>query len=221
MGSRNPEKEMLKRFGTLETYAKMVDSALKSAKTKSKKLVSMKKELQDYFLAFDEAYRLYRADVIAKDALTSEAFNGVSAEEVDNFPYNDKWSDSIMEKLMVKTESVEEKIDELEGSEAPVAEEKPNGPADKLEHLETEINSEKSSLEQSILSFVDEVTIEEELTLPTARAMEGFAEKLKNRLEQLRFKSRQVEDGLRTKVNEFCNTETAKVDSVLLMLQLQ
>ena len=94
----------MKRFGTLETYAKMVDSALKSTKTKSKKLVGMKKELQDYFLAFDEAYRLYRADVIAKDALTSEAFNAPSGDGDDAFPYNDKWSDSIMEKLMILTE---------------------------------------------------------------------------------------------------------------------
>ena len=220
MGSRNPEKEMLKRFGTLETYAKMVSSALKSARTKSKKLVTMKKELQDHFLAFDEAYRLYKADVIAKDALTSEVFNGASAENVDNFPYNDKWSDSIMEKLMDLTESVEEQIDKLEESEAPPVEKKPEVPAgfSAAEHLETEVDSERSSLEQSILSFVEEVNNEEELTMTTASAMEGFAEKLKNRLEQLRFKSRQVEDGLRTKVNDFCNTETAKIDSVLLMI---
>ena len=218
MGSRNPEKEMLKRFGTLETYAKMVTSALKSARTKSKKLVTMKKELQDHFLAFDEAYRLYKADVIAKDALTSEVFNGASAENVDNFPYNDKWSDSIMEKLMDLTESVEEQIDKLEESEAPPVEKKLEVPAEKPEHLETEVDSERSSLEQSILSFVEEVNNEEELTMTTASAMEGFAEKLKNRLEQLRFKSRQVEDGLRTKVNDFCNTETAKIDSVLLMI---
>jgi hypothetical protein len=51
MGSRNLEKDMLKRFGILETYAKMVNSALKSFKTKSKKVVSMKKELRKYFLA--------------------------------------------------------------------------------------------------------------------------------------------------------------------------
>ena len=218
MGSRNQEKEMMKRFGTLETYAKMVDSALKSTKTKSKKLVGMKKELQDYFLAFDEAYRLYRADVIAKDALTSEAFNASSGDGDDAFPYNDKWSDSIMEKLMILTESVEEKIDDLEEGEVPVVEEKPTIPQENPDHLVTEVQSEKSSLEQSVLAFTDEVTATEELSMATANAMEGFADKLKNRLEQLRYKSRKVEDGLRNSVNDFCNTETAKIDSVLLMI---
>ena len=207
----------MKRYGTLETYTRMVESALKSAKTKSKKLVGMKQELQDYFLAFDEAFRLYRADVIAKEALTSDAFNGVTADGEDSFSYNDKWSDGIMEKLMLLIESVEEKIDTLEEGEAPV-EKKPDVVTEKPEHLETEVKSMKSSLEQSVLSFTDEVTSADELAMATARAMEGFADKLKNRLEELRYKSRQVEDGLRTSVNDFCNTEAAKIDSVLLMI---
>ena len=217
MGSRNPEKEMLKRHGTLETYAKMVDSALKSAKTKSKKLVDMKKELQQYFLAYDEAYRLYRADVIAKDATTSDAFNGQDGDGNESFPYNDNWSSGVMDKLMTLTESIEEKIDELEG-EVTQDEEKPSAPEENPDHLVTEVESELSSLQQSILAFIDEVTNEEEISVPTATAMEGFSEKLKNRLELLRLKSRKVEDVLRTRVNDFYNTETAKVDSVLLMI---
>ena len=50
----------------------------------------MKKDLQDYFFAFEEAYRLYRTDVIAQDALTSEAFNKPNVDGDDAFPYHDR-----------------------------------------------------------------------------------------------------------------------------------
>ena len=82
----------------------------------------------------------------------------------------------------------------------------------------TEMQSQKTSLGQSIGSFINEVNICENIAQPTAEAMEKFSEKLKMRLEDLRQKSRKVEDGLREKVNEFCDIEHAKIDSVLIQI---
>ena len=64
MGSRNPQKEMLKNIGAFETCTEVIDHALKSAKTKIKKLEGLKVELKTFFYRFDEAYRLYKADFI-------------------------------------------------------------------------------------------------------------------------------------------------------------
>ena len=218
MGSRNPEKEMKKRYGALETFSRLVQSALKSSKTKSKKLVGMKKELQDYFMSLDEAFRLYKDDIMEKDAKSHDIFNGKDESDKDNYPYNDGWSESVMEKYLVLSELLEEKIDELEDGEVAHVEDKPAVQEENPEYLDTEVESEKASLHQSINAFANEVNDKEELTLSSAGAMEKFSEKLKNRLELLRYKSRKVKDKLRTEINDFCNTETAKLDSVLLQI---
>ena len=68
MGARNPEKELLKNYGSFDTCVNLVDSALKSAKTKPKKLYELKAKLESLFYSLDEAFRLYRADAITKDA---------------------------------------------------------------------------------------------------------------------------------------------------------
>ena len=59
MGSRNPQKEMLKNHGAFETCTEVIDHALKSVKTKAKKLEGLKVELKTFFYRFDETYRLY------------------------------------------------------------------------------------------------------------------------------------------------------------------
>ena len=122
-----------------------------------------------------------------------------------------------MEKYLILTKLLEEKIDDLEGGEK-VQEEKPSVLEENPDHLDTEVESEKDSLSQSITAFANEVNDSAEITLVGAGAMEKFSEKLKNRLELLRYKSRKVKDKLRTEVNDFCNTETAKLDSVLLQI---
>ena len=81
MGSRNTEKEMLKKHGALETFSKMIENTMKSSKTKSQKLITMKKELQEYFMSFDEAFRSYKADLIVKGSATLDTFNGVNGDK--------------------------------------------------------------------------------------------------------------------------------------------
>ena len=71
MGSRNPQKEMLKNIGAFETCTEVIDHALKSAKTKVKKLEGLKEELKTFFYRFDEACRLYKVDVIGTDCKIS------------------------------------------------------------------------------------------------------------------------------------------------------
>ena len=53
MGSRNPEKEMLKNHVALETYMKLAEAAIKSSKSSSKKLLQALRELnQTLFCSF-------------------------------------------------------------------------------------------------------------------------------------------------------------------------
>eukprot|EP00092_Neocalanus_flemingeri_P069439 GFUD01085096.1.p1 GENE.GFUD01085096.1~~GFUD01085096.1.p1 ORF type:complete len:409 (+),score=105.81 GFUD01085096.1:686-1912(+) len=222
MGTRNPEKEMLKTFGSFDTCMMLVDSTLNSTKTKPKKLYELKDKLETLFYSFDEAYRVYRADVIFKEAKTEEAFNAndEANEEVPAFPKNDTWSKLQFTRYFDKTESIEEKIEALEElQEKPSTEDKPEVTnQENVVHVVTELQSEKVSLGRSIESFVDEVNACVDIAQPTAEAMEKFAEKLKMRLEDLKQKSRKVDDDLREKVNEFCNTGHAKIDSILLQL---
>ena len=53
MGSRNPEKEMLKNHVALETYMKLAEAAIKSSKSNSKKLLDLKTKLEESFLLFN------------------------------------------------------------------------------------------------------------------------------------------------------------------------
>ena len=176
MGAKNPEKELMKNFGKFDTCVNLVDSALFSAKTKPKKLYELKAKLETLLYSFDEAYRVYKADGIAKEAETEEAFNASPT-----FSKKDSWFDRFIE----KTESIEEKIDtleELQVQDKAAPEAKPAEIAqENVNHIETEVKSEKGSLGQSLTGFVDEVNACDDIPLPTAEAMEKFSEKLKMR----------------------------------------
>jgi exonuclease VII small subunit len=76
MGSRNPEKEMRKNLTDFETSVKMSEVALKSAKTKLKKLREMKEKLETSYFSLNQSFNLYKADVILKECKTESAFNG-------------------------------------------------------------------------------------------------------------------------------------------------
>ena len=153
MGARNPEKELLKNFGSFDTCVNLVESALKSTKTKTKKLYELKTKLESLFYSLDEAFRLYKADAINKDAKTDEAFNG-TVSETDNspaFPHNDSWYKEQFEKYIEKTEDVEEKIEALEEASGKVVHE--DKPAEivqeNVDHVVTEVQSQKASLGQT------------------------------------------------------------------------
>ena len=214
MGSRNPEKELMKNLTAFETYLKLAESALNSAKSSAKKLLDMRSKLETTYLALTESFHFYKADVIAKECKTEEAFNAKVGED-PSFLHNDAWADEQMTKYVEKTESIEDKVKEIEKKEKE-SEEKPA--VENLNYVETEIEAEKSSLLQSIDSFVNEVNIAEKIAFTTASAMEKFSEKLKERLSLLVQKARKVEDSVRQKVNDFYNMEAAKLDSALLQL---
>ena len=218
MGSRNPQKEMLKNIGAFETCTEVIDHALTSAKTKVKKLEGLKEELKTFFYRFDEAYRLYKVDVIGKDCANITEFNEKKEDGTDKFPFNEGWAKSHMNKFLELTETIEEKIEELEGLETKLEEAKPEAVQENMDHVATEVKSEKNSLEQSLSSFTVEVGDCGEISFTTATAMEKLSEKLRERLAMLRLKSRKVDDTLREEVNDFCNVESAKLDSILLQI---
>ena len=105
---------------------------------------------------------------------------------------------------------------ELENAEVKPPDPTVQGDEEKVDHVVTEVESEKASVQMSIDSFVVEVNSLDKISIATASAMEKFSEKLKVRLEVLVQKSRKVNDTLRNSVNDFYGIESAKLDSTLL-----
>ena len=191
MGSRNPERDMMKNLADFEAYVKIIDATLKSPKTKLKKLEEWKDKLEGLYLGLNQTFHIYKADIIAKESKTEEAFNSKDQDTGEyNFKYNDAWSDSKFAKFIELTESIEDKIDELEKVTIQTEEAKPDETEEKVDHIETELKSEKSSLGQSIEAFINEVNVVEKIPLTAASSMEKFSDKLKVRMEVLVLKSR-------------------------------
>ena len=219
MGARNPEKELKKNFGNFDTCVDLVESALSSTKTKIKKLNELKNGLESLFYSFDETYRVYKADIIEKEAKTEDMFNEKDEHGAPNFPHNDVWKKEQFTRYVDKGELIEEKIEAMEKADESTNEAKPlETMKEVVEHVVTELEAEKTSLGQSIGAFVDEVASCDLIAMATAEAMEKFSEKLKMRLEDLKLKSRKVDDTLREEVNDFCNMQYSKIDSVLLSI---
>ena len=214
MGSRNPEKEMLKNHVALETYMKLAEAAIKSSKSSSKKLLDLRTKLEESFLLFNQSFHFYKCDAISKECQTEEAFNK-EEEGVQTYPYNDTWSDAQMAKYIEKTESIEDKVKEKEKEE--IAQEiKPS--VENTDYLEGEIESDKNSLVQSVDSFANEVNSADKITLTVASAMEKYCDKLKERCGLLVQKSRQADIVTKQKINDVITLETAKLDSTLLQI---
>ena len=216
MGSRNTEKEMLKKHGALETFSKMIENTMKSSKTKSQKLITMKKELQEYFMSFDEAFRSYKADLIVKGSATLDTFNGVNGVGENNFFHNDSWCTEVMGSMLSLTETIEEKIDELESTEVTENKEKVN--VIEIESITVEVKSEQDELKQTVEKFEEEISAAEKYSSSKAAALDKVADKIKKRLEQLRIKSRTVSEDLKSEVNTFCSSYSNKVDACVLTI---
>ena len=217
--SRNPKKDMYKSHGAFETQLKLVEHALTSPKTKAKKLEDMKDKLEAAYLKFDEDYRMYKADVIDRECKTLDAFNSVSNDEppVPAFPQNDQWSKQMMLLYIEATETVEEKIEVLKNTEKEAKPELGGDGGDQAE-LIAEVESEKASIRKSIETFSTEVDGLEDINLTKAAALERFSEKIKERLEAVRFKVRKFPTTEKDQSNDFLDLESAKIDSILLQI---
>ena len=90
MGSRNPEKDMLKNHVAFETYLKLAEAAIKFTKSTVKKLLDLRTKLEESFLMFTQSFHFYKIDVITKECKTEVAFNG-AVEGAQTYPYNDTW----------------------------------------------------------------------------------------------------------------------------------
>ena len=207
---------MMKNLVAFQTHLKLVDNALKSAKTGLKKLQEMKDKLEALYFSLVESHHFYKADEISKECKTEEAFNGMEEDGTESYLHNDTWADAQMAKYVEGTESIEDKMKELEIAEVKPPENSTQDLEEKVDHVVTEVESEKASVQRSIDSFVAEVNSLDKIQFATANAMEKFSEKLKVRLDVLVQKSRKVNDTLRNSVNDFYDTECAKLDRILL-----
>ena len=87
---RNPEVNLVKNLVAFQTYMKLVDNALKSAKTGSKKLLlEMKDKLETLYFSLVETHHFHKADTVAKECSTVEEFNALKEVGSNSFQYND------------------------------------------------------------------------------------------------------------------------------------
>ena len=76
--ARNAQKDLDKACRNFETHVEIVKSKIKSTKIKPKRLEQLNEELKSYFFKLDEAFGVYKADIIAKDLKDDETkFDGV------------------------------------------------------------------------------------------------------------------------------------------------
>merc|ERR1711867_386722 len=176
-------------------------------KTKVRKLHEMNDKVETFYFNFIQTYHLYKADIISKEKITEVQFNEKDTDTgEDKYENNDTWADNIFVKFIKITESLEEKIDELESKGAKATEEKPVA-VENPTHIETEVMSEKNSLTKSITAYIQGVNEVSKISTAAASSMERFSEKLKARLEVLVLKGRKVGDVLRSEVNDFYNVQ--------------
>ena len=109
---RNAEENMMKKIVALQTHLKLVEYALKSAKTGLRKLQEMKDKLENLYFSLVESHHFYKADVISKECKTEEAFNGKQDVDRENYHHNDSWADAQMAKFVDGTENIEDKMKE-------------------------------------------------------------------------------------------------------------
>ena len=148
---------MMKNIVAFQTHLKLADTALKSAKTGMKKLHEMRDKLETLYFSLVESHHFYRADVIQKECNTENAFNGKETDDTESYQYNDAWADSQMAKYVQGTESIEDKMKELEIAEVKPPDKATEVSEEKVDHVVTEVESENASIKRSINSFVTEV----------------------------------------------------------------
>ena len=218
MGTRHPDRDMMSNLTSLEAYVKMIEKALTNDKTKVRKLLEMKEKVESFYFNFNQTYHLYKAGLISNEKITEAQFNAKDTDTgEDSYKNNDTWADTIFAKFIQITESLEDKIDELENTGSKASEEKPAA-IENPDHIETEVVSEKNSLTQSIAAFIQEVNDANKIPITAASSMEKFSEKLKARIEVLVLKARKVGDVLRGEVNDFYDVQCTKLDAALLQI---
>ena len=211
---------MRRYFGIFETCLLTINHALESQKTKVKKLETLKDELKTNFYEFDSAFRVYKAEVVAKDSDTVGGFNGKAADGSDNFACNDSWAKEQLKIYLEAVENIEEKLEELELEVAPA-----NASVNEIEDqnlvFHEELTSEKDNVSKSILEFSNQVEVTETFSWTNATVLEKISEKLRARLEMIKIKSRGLEEKERGDFLTFFNTESVKLDSVHLKLSMK
>ena len=216
MSTRNASRDLEKYSRSFETQIEIIESVLKSTKTKPKKLEQLKEELKMTFFKLDETFGIYKADVIAKDVKSEAEFDADDDSGNPLFLRNTKWCKSMMSQYVETTEAIEEKIDELVSQNSAVENSNVSDVVTQVDPIE--LNSLKNSLAQSVQSFVREIGQLEEVSASTAIAMEGLSTRIRSRIDQLRLDSRQLEPSERQTVIETCDQYSVQLDSALFNL---
>ena len=213
--ARNAQKDLDKAYRNFETHVEIVKSKLKSTKIKPKKLEQLNEELKSYFFKLDEAFGVYKADIIAKDLKNDETgFDGVDESGKPLIVKNSKWSKSQLAKYLEISEAIEDKIEESQNAtDVNICE-----TGDSVQIDSVEFTSLKTSLSESVSSFVKEVNDLLEVSQPAAIAMEGLSTRIRARVDQLRLDSRQLESTDRQAVIGLCDQFSAQLDSALFQI---
>ena len=119
MSTRHPDKEMLKSFGSFDITVKLCKHAHTASKVSRYK--GLLDSLETNYYKFDENWRVYKDDTIAKIAKTVEAFNEVKTDEegVETvaFAHNDKWADVQMKRYIEISDLLHDGLDGAGGGD--------------------------------------------------------------------------------------------------------
>ena len=121
-----------------------------------------------------------------------------------------------MSRYLETIESIEEKLELLQSLSA--ATESPSENKNFVQVDNTELNSMKNSLNMSVTSFVSEIDKLDKVSECAAIAMEALSSRIRGRIDQLRFDSRQLEPNERQAVMLSCDQYCTQLDSALLQI---
>ena len=113
MGSRHPDKEMIKSWRNFDTSVKLCMQAHTAGKVA--RFPTLIETLQTTFYKFDEDFGSYKDETIKKTCKTEVAFNATITEddnEVPAFPNNDAWNEDQMSRYVEARDLLQDTLDE-------------------------------------------------------------------------------------------------------------
>ena len=183
MGTRHPDKEMLKSWKGFDTSVKLCRQANTAGKTARYK--NLLETVQTTYYKFEEDYELYKVDAIKKIFKTEDAFNANVDEDgvqVAACPNNDAWSDVQMMRYVDTRDLLQDILDaaHTDSSDKGVAAVK-----DDVNLIVEDFKSECQRVIDSITKLKREIESydDHEMAASAAMSYENIILKLQNRID--------------------------------------
>ena len=182
--SRNPEKDMLKSWGSFDTTIKLCLQAFK--KGNINRYQRLLETLESTFYKFDEDWRIYKDETIKKSSGTIEAFNANTETEDGGqkaaYFHNEAWSEGQLGRYVDTRELLQEVLDEKSNSGDLV---KTDQNVINAEFIVNDIKTDIKTVETTIENLKLDIGGFEDQSMPPTVALghENLISKLKAQIE--------------------------------------